>query len=104
MNQHRKMADRLTRLGNLYDENRLKVRGISRARYNRYYEIKSKLRLIKEQFLVMKDAPPVQKTKIRFSKDEVAPSKPTLRQSFMKPGVAQEARKSVLSDTYYQDF
>jgi len=66
MNQHRKMADRLVRLGNLYDEGRLTVRNISRARYNRYHEIKSKLRLIKEEFLLMRNVEAPPKTKVKW--------------------------------------
>lgn len=67
MNQHRKMADRLVTLGNLYDEDKLNIRKISRARYNRYYEIKAKLRLIKEEFLLMRNVEPhPPKTKIKY--------------------------------------
>lgn len=67
MNQHRKMADRLVRLGNISDEGKLNVKEISRTRYNRYHEIKSKLRLIKEQFLNLRNVQEKPKTKVRWN-------------------------------------
>ncbi|ODM94568.1 Cation channel sperm-associated protein 3 [Orchesella cincta] len=78
MNQHRKMADHLVRLGNVNDEGRFNVRGISRARYNRYYEIKSKLMLIKEQFLTARHVKPVPKCRVKVS-GEAGESKSNVR-------------------------
>ena len=67
MNQHRKMADRLVRLANLYEEDSLVLQGISRARYNRYYQIKSKLRLLKEEFLQIRNAEHPPKARVKYN-------------------------------------
>lgn len=76
MNQHRKMSDRLIRLGNITDESRLNIRGLSRARYNRYFEIKSKLRLIKEQFLTMRNVQHKKNTRVKYIPPEGLQPKP----------------------------
>lgn len=69
------MSDRLVRMGNVYDEGKLKVRQISRARYNRYYEIKSKLRLIKEQFMTLRNVQEKPKTRVKWNEGRYSSNK-----------------------------
>ncbi len=62
MNFHRKMSDRLVKLNNLYNEGKSVTRGISRARFNRYLDVKARLVLLKQQFLESRNAgvkPPI---------------------------------------------
>lgn len=57
MNLHRKMSDRLVKLNNLYNDGKSVTRGISRARYNRYLDVKGRLQLLKQQFLDLRNVP-----------------------------------------------
>lgn len=75
MNQHRKMADRLHRLTNIRNEGCLVVKNISRARYNNYSHIKSKLRVLKEEFLKLRSYKPKNKVKARYDDEKKRPLK-----------------------------
>jgi hypothetical protein len=66
MTLHRKMSDRLVRLNNLYQEGKYTTRGISRARYNRYLDIKARLAMLKNTFLEMRNIPPKAPLRVRL--------------------------------------
>jgi len=86
----------------LYNEGKSVTRGISRARYNRYLDVKARLALLKQQFLDLRKAKPTE-NKIKLpdliSTQEHAqppPRPPPMPKSHRK-GKEHKTRKSDVS-------